>query len=108
MSILFVLPDDEDDENGDPVEYAAEVTYRYVPRIGSETAPQWFLKKYGDAIVAGTLFRLLSMPNKPWSDPATGQLKGIEYQNFLNNAAIDRLTGGSYGDLNARAPLTFI
>lgn len=108
LSVTFDLPEDEDDNDGNPVEHAAEATYSYVPRLGSESAPRWFLNKYGDALVAGTLFRLLSMPNQPWSDAATGQLKGIEYQNALNNAVIDRLTGGIKGDLNARASLPFI
>lgn len=108
MSVEFSLPQDEDDEDGDPVEYDVDVTYSYVPRIGTEVAPLWYLNKYGDAIVAGTLFRLLSMPNKPWSDPTTGQLKAIEYQNALNNAVINRLTGGNYADLNCRSSVPFI
>jgi hypothetical protein len=108
MSVLFSLPDDDDDESGDPNEYDVEAVFSYIPKIGTENAPLWYLNKYGDAIVAGTLFRLLSMPNKPWSDPTTAQLKGIEYQNALNNATIDRLTEGNYRDLNCRAPLHFV
>lgn len=108
LSVEFSVPQDEDDEDGNPVEYDAEATYSYIPRIGTEVAPLWFLNKYGDAIVAGTLFRLLSMPNKPWSDQTTGQLKAVEYQNALNNAVINRLTGGNYADLNCRSSVPFI
>jgi len=39
MSVEFSLPQDEDDDDGNPVEYDAEVTYSYIPRIGTEVAP---------------------------------------------------------------------
>lgn len=105
VSVLFTINPDEIDADGNPVEHDAEVIYSVVPRIGTEVAPLWFLNKHGSALVAGTLFRLQSMPKKPWSDPVTAQLNAVVYQNALNNAVIDRLTGGNKIDLNCRAPL---
>lgn len=104
----FSLPADEDDENGDPVEYDAKAIYSIIPKIGTELAPLWFLNKYGSTLVAGTLFRLLAMPNKPWSDSETAKLQALDFQNGLNAATIERLTGGNHSDLNCRAPTTFV
>lgn len=108
VSIEFSLTEDEDDENGDAVIYAAEVKYSYVPRMGSEYAPAWFLTKYSDGIVAGTLFRLLAMPNKPWTDNETAKLQGLEYQRCMNGAVIERMTNGYTVDINCRATTPFI
>ena len=102
------VPEDYEDDGVTLKEHDAEVTYSYIPAIGSENAPLWFIKKWGDAIVAGTLFRLLAMPNKPWTDPETARLKALDYQNAMNNATIERLTGGTGQDLNCRAPLPFL
>lgn len=105
VSVLFTINPDENDATGAPVEHDVEVLYSIVPRIGTEAAPLWFLNKHGAALVAGTLFRLQSMSKKLWSDPAQAQLNAGTYQNALNNAVIDRMTGGNKIDLNCRAPL---
>ena len=108
VSVKFSLSEDDNDDEGNPVEYTADVIYSYIPRIGTETAPTWFLTKWGDAIAAGTLFRLLAMPKKPWTDAESAKLYGLEYQRLLNGSTIERLTGGKAGDLNCRAKTPFL
>lgn len=108
VSIKFSLQEDENDTQGNPVEHVADAVYSCIPKVGTETAPTWFITKWADAIVAGTLFRLLAMPRKAWSDQDSAKLQGTEYQRLLNGAVIDRLTGGKNGDLNCRAPIPFL
>lgn len=57
-----------------------------VPRMGSERAPRDFISRYGDAIVSGTLMRLMQMTGKAWSDPQQAQNEAINYENFLTKA----------------------
>lgn len=59
-----------------------------LPKMGSEAAPQWFLDKYGEAVVAGALVRLYGMSNKPWTDAAQAQTELIRYENFTTQARI--------------------
>jgi hypothetical protein len=108
VSVEFTLPDGELDEDGDPVVYSAEVSYSYIPPIGSEFAPIWFITKWGDAIVAGTLFRLMAKPGKAWTDIETAKLHGMEYQRQMNGAVIEKLTGGHTKDINSRSSTPFI
>lgn len=60
-----------------------------IPNMGSETAPRWFLNKYGEAVVAGALVRLYGMNGKPWADPVQAQSELIRYENFTTNARIN-------------------
>lgn len=65
-----------------------------IPHIGEERAPKAFLRRYGDAIVDGALFRLMSMTNRPWSDPEQARQHGVAYANALSEA---RLRGMNCG-----------
>ena len=65
-----------------------------IPHIGEERAPKAFLRRYGDAIVDGALFRLMSMTNRPWSDPEQARQHGIAYSNALSEARLRSANGG--------------
>ena len=65
-----------------------------VPALGDDRVPKTFLHRYGDAIVNGTLARLLSMTNKMWSDPEQARQNGIAYENAVADARM-RCTNGS-------------
>lgn len=78
-----------------------EISCIEVPRSGSETAPAWFIEKYGEAIVSGTLYKLMSMTGKPWSDPAQAAVEKMTYDNFMNEARVRYVGGGQFGDGDA-------
>lgn len=63
-----------------------------IPRMGSENAPRWFLNKYGEAVVALAMFRLLGMSGKPWSDPVQAQAELVRYENAATNARLNSLS----------------
>lgn len=71
-----------------------EITCVEVPKNGSESVPSWFFDKYSEAIVSGVLFRLMSMTNKPWSDPAQAMIEKVTYESAMNEARA-RYAGGS-------------
>lgn len=69
-----------------------------IPAIGQETAPKWFLAKYGDSICSGVLSRLMSMSGKAWSDPSQAQSETIRYENAVCEARISYYNGSENGD----------
>jgi hypothetical protein len=74
-----------------------------VPKSGCEDFPDDFLNRYGTGIVHGAMFRLHSMRGRPWADPTHATLEATEYQNALNDAALNvRRRGIGPGDLNSR------
>lgn len=77
------------------------VTCVEVPKSGSETAPSWFLEKYGEAIVSGVLWKLMSMTGKAWSDPAQAAVEKVNYDNFMNEARVNYANGSQYGSGDA-------
>lgn len=64
-----------------------------VPEVNSEGGPSWFIKKYGAAIVSGALYRLFSMTNRPWSDPAQASREFNNYQNAANRSRLAICSG---------------
>lgn len=64
-----------------------------VPNYGSEDAPDWFIKKYAEAIAAGTIARLAAMTGKAWSDTAVASIEAQKYDGFLNEAKIKSFGG---------------
>lgn len=68
-----------------------------VPRIGSEDAPVGFVQRYGDAICAGVLFRLMSMTGKPWSDQQQAIIKNAEYEHAVGCRRIEYHTRSDGG-----------
>ena len=79
-----------------------------VPEIGCESFPDHFLKRNGEAIVAGALMNLARIPNMPWTNPSMAVSEGIIYQNFLNDAAIRRINGMIQRDMNNRSSVSWL
>lgn len=75
------------------------VTYSVCPKAGGEACPEWFVERYAEAITAGAMQKLLSMTNKPWSDPNRAALYGSEYADFISEASYrstcSQLVGGA-------------
>ena len=82
--------------NGEP-QYAVVSTVE-MPGLESEDIPVWFLEKYGDAIISGTIAFLAMMTNKPWSDPAIAGAEKIAYENAINDAVISVASGGVFAN----------
>lgn len=75
------------------------VTYSVCPKAGGEACPEGFVERYAEAITAGAMQKLLSMTNKPWSDPNRAALYGSEYADFISEASYrstcSQLVGGT-------------
>ena len=69
-----------------------EITVSVVPAPGGEKCPKWFKKRYAEAICAGTLYHLLSMTKKPWSDPTRAVHYGNAYRNAIAEASYQRVS----------------
>lgn len=65
-----------------------------VPHLNEERAPRAFLRRYGDALIDGTLARLCSMTNRPWSDMELARQRGAAYANALSEARQRGMNGG--------------
>lgn len=76
------------------------ITHVEIPDIGQESAPKWFIMKYGDAICSGAISRLMSMTGRPWSDLSQAQQEMIAYENFVNEARVRYYAGSDSGDGN--------
>jgi len=68
------------------MELFADVSLR--PALTDTQAPQWLMEKYEDAIVSGTLYRLMTRREKPWSDP---RLAGLHMQDFRRGVSAARV-----------------
>lgn len=66
--------------------YTLAYTIVEVPRIGCERAPMWFIEKYGDALVSGTLAKLFSASRRPWSDAQLAAQHLLRYENGKSEA----------------------
>lgn len=73
-----------------------------IPGIGCEEAPRWFLDKYGDAIISGTLAKLMAMTGRAWSDAQMAAIENSNFNSALTEARVRSLGGGqsSAGKLN--------
>ena len=69
-----------------------------VPRTGSERAPRWFIRKYGDAVCAGALVRLFGMTGCRWSDPAQMRMELVKWENAVTSARIADAGGSQFGN----------
>ena len=65
-----------------------------MPRTGSERAPRWFIRKYGDAICAGALVKLFGMTGRPWSDPMQMRMELVRWENAITTTRM-MVSGGS-------------
>jgi len=70
------------------------------PQVASEDCPTFFLTRYADAIVSGTLARLHLMSRRPWSDPTMANVEMGEYTNWKSRATVDAIAGHTAGGLS--------
>lgn len=92
----------------DTADMTGSVVVMLVPEIGCESFPDHFLKRNGEAIVAGALMNLARIPNMPWTNPSMAASEGIIYQNFLNDATIRRINGMIQRDMNNRSSVSWL
>ncbi len=69
-----------------------------MPNSGSERIPRWFVRKYGDAICAGALVRLFSMPERRWSDAVQARMELGKWEGYVTAARIGSMSGGPFGN----------
>lgn len=62
------------------------VTLALQPNQKATGFPSWIYNKYVYALVDGAVARLMLMPNKGWSDPATGLDRRDKYEAAIANA----------------------
>jgi len=69
------------------------------PKYNSESAPRWFIEKYGDAIVAGALVKLHGMTGRPWADQEMMRQETVRYENFCTEARVKSFSddGSQFG-----------
>lgn len=70
-----------------------------LPKYNSEKAPKWFIEKYGEAIVAGSLVKLYGMSGRRWSDADMARQEMIRWENFCTTARVNSLSsdGSQFG-----------
>ena len=61
-----------------------EIAWIEVPALGSEEVPRGFIGRYGEAMCAGVMARLLGIANKAWSDPQMAAVEGSRYEAMVN------------------------
>jgi hypothetical protein len=75
------------------------VSYSVYPKAGGEACPERFVERYAEAITSGAMHKLLSMTNKPWSDPNRAAQYGAEYADAISEASYrstgSQLSGGA-------------
>lgn len=73
------------------------------PHYNSERAPRWFIEKYGEAVVAGTLAKLCGMKGRPWFDEETARQELVRYENFCTTARVNSFSadGSQFGPCSA-------
>ena len=80
-------------EGKPPQPIMVDIVCAEMPSIGEETAPVWFIDKYGEAICAGVISRLCAISGKTWTNEGLSNQYAIVYNNFLNEASAK-----SFGD----------
>ena len=71
-----------------------------MPNHGSENAPRWFIRKYGEAIVAGALIKLFSMSNRAWADQTQARLELGKWEGYVASARLGSMNGSPFGNGN--------
>ncbi|MBN2162446.1 MAG: hypothetical protein JW713_05845 [Pontiellaceae bacterium] len=73
------------------IEGGIKVKVLLEPNKDTDHLPDWFLNEYGNAIVAGALWRLYSMPRQLWSSPRDAMEQRAVYLQYIADAKIDAL-----------------
>ena len=61
-----------------------------------------FSNQYYEGILHGSLFMLLSIPNKPWTDPRTAKYHELEFMRHVNRVKNDQALGNVRSDRQVR------
>lgn len=69
--------------------YDLTVTLVLQPKAGVVEIPDDLLVKWDQVLQAGALAYLLAIPDQPWTDKTTAQIKAREFQAGINNARAD-------------------
>lgn len=79
-------------------DYPVSIDISVVPDVNAapsaQKAPLWFFKKYGRAILSGTIMRLCAMPGRPWSDEAAARMNATTYLREINRVTHGLITSG--------------
>lgn len=74
----------------------------FVPTLDSAGIPDEVAAPHFEAIVHGAAYRLLEIPNKPWSDPRSAQQRRQDYERAVMAATVAAGVGRVQGRLRAR------
>lgn len=103
--IVLPVPAGVTEPDGENIKLLVETVE--IPHMREERAPKPFLRRYGDAIKAGALFRLYTMAGRPWSDAEQARQRGIEYSNAVSEARQRGMEGGAAMNAGAQTALDF-
>jgi hypothetical protein len=76
-------PSSDDDGN------TLVVLAAYVPHLNVDVLPDAFLTEWSDAIRLGAMVELLSLPNRPWTDPAAAAVYNTRYNDAVARARFE-------------------
>lgn len=76
-------------------------------RDGYVEFPDWILSKYRDVIEDGVLGRMMSQPNKPYTNLPLAQFHTRQFTSGVSTARVDAKTQNVYGAQTWRYPQTF-
>jgi hypothetical protein len=68
-----------------------------------EYAPRWLIERYRYKLAWGAVSKLMLMPNKPWTDMASGAYYASKFMGEIANARADAVHGLSRAPLRVRA-----
>ena len=75
----------------------------YSPSIDAISVPAQFIDRYAETLIAGAKYRLMAMPNKPWSDQADAAYYESKFIEGVTNARIEVASDYSTADLTVSA-----
>lgn len=84
-----LLPGDYTAHSSDVVRFSAapdnNVTLMLIlkPNINAKSAPSGIINRWADTIASGVRYRLMAMPDKPWTDP---QLASFYHKSFQTDS----------------------
>ena len=78
-----------------------------VTRDGYPEFPDWIMDKYGNDILEGVLFRMMSQIAKPYSSPQMAQYHGKLFKQAVSQAKVEASHQNVYRGQSWRFPQTF-
>lgn len=78
-----------------------------VTRDGYPEFPNWIMDKYGNDILEGVLFRMMSQIAKPYSSPQMAQYHGKLFKQAVSQAKVEASHQNVYRGQSWRFPQTF-